>query len=100
MKQKLEQLARLKIEQRKIEAEIEEIYPEILEEVKDMDDGTVIEMSEGTFTVSFRRTWTYTEELEKKAEALKIAKKEEEQKGLATYTTKPSVIFKQVYEKE
>lgn len=94
-KERFEKLAELRIKQREIEAEIDEIYPEITASVVDLEDGTIIETAEGNFSVSHRRSWTYSDEVESIAESLKKQKKLEEQKGIATYTTKPSVIFKE-----
>lgn len=99
MKDLLEKLAELRIQERLIKEQIDEIYPTVLESVKEYEDGTIIEIPSGKFTVSFRRTWTYSPACETAAEALKKQKKEEEQKGLATYSEKPSVVFKEAYGK-
>lgn len=97
-KQLFEKLADLRVAERAIKDQIEEIYPEIIKsiEAEELEDGTIIESSKGKFTVSNRRTWTYTTETKAVEENLKKLKKEEEQKGLATYTTKPSVVFKEL----
>lgn len=93
-KEKFEQLARLRTQAKAIEKQIEEIYPAIQESVADLEEGTVIEGDSGTFTVSHRRTWTYTHDCIRAGEEFDKMKEEEQQKGLATYTTKPSVAFK------
>ena len=66
----------------------------------ELEDGTIIETPSGKFTVSHRRTWTYSDEVDSISESLKKQKKLEEQKGIAKYTTKPSVIFKSSGESE
>ena len=95
-KELFEALADLRIKEREIKNQIDEIYPQILEEVADIEEGTIIASVSGNFTVSHRRTWEYTEEVEKLNKELKDQKKKEEQMGHATYTTKPSVVFKAV----
>lgn len=94
-KELFDKLARLRIKEREIKDEIDEIYPSVTESVEELPDGTVIESDLGKFTVSHRRTWEYSHEYEKQKEDLKKKQKEEEQKGLATYTTKASVVFKE-----
>jgi len=102
MKDLLEKLAELRIAEREIKEKIDAIYPEVvgLVENEQIEDGTIIEIPSGKFTVSYRRTWEYTDTVENLSNELKKAKKEEEQKGIATYTAKPSVIFKSVIENE
>ena len=95
-KELFEKLADLRVAEREIKAKIEEILPEINASVEDLDSGTIIESPSGTFTVTKRRTWTYSEGLEKLEEQVKKEKKLEEQKGIATYVEKPTVIFKSV----
>lgn len=94
-KELFEKLAALRIKEREIKDQIEEIYPTITASVEELPDGTVIESDLGKFTVSHRRTWEYTPEFERAKEELKKQQKEEEQKGTATYTTKASVVFKE-----
>lgn len=90
-----DKLAALRIAERDIKNQIEEIYPEIVASLTDVEDGTIITTDLGTFTVSQRRTWTYPEAIEQREQELKKEKKIAEQMGVATYTTKPSAVFKE-----
>lgn len=89
-------LADLRIAERDIKNKIDEIYPEIIASLVDVEDGAMIETEKGSFTVSQRRTWEYPEVIEQRELELKKEKKIAEQMGVATYTVKPSVIFKEM----
>lgn len=57
-----------------------------------------IESDFGKFTVSSRRTWTYSATIIKLAEKLKIAKVKEETKGIAKAEVTEYLLFKPVKE--
>lgn len=80
-KEKFKRYAELKVQEKQIKAEIDILSPEILEEMGDNDQ---VETEQGVFTKGSRRSWTYPEEIEKEAEALKEKKKVAEQTGTAT----------------
>jgi hypothetical protein len=92
-KELFDQLATLRIQEREIKSKIDEIYPQVLEEVADAEDGTVIESDLGNFTVSFRRNWEYPELIQEFESEVKKKKKLAEQTGEATYEEKACVIF-------
>lgn len=92
---KLNKLAELRIAEREIKSKIEEILPSITEEIVDLDSGTALEVSAGTFTVSKRRTYKYSKAVEEKERIYKEAKKQEERTGKAPYTESTSIIFKE-----
>lgn len=95
-KELFDKLAALRIAERDVKNQIEEIYPEIVASLTDVEDGTIITTDLGTFTVSQRRTWEYPEALVQRELEIKKEKKIAEQMGVATYTTKPSVTFKEI----
>lgn len=99
-KELFEKLAYLRLAERDIKDQIDEILPTINESVKELERGTIIKTPAGTFTVSLRRTYTYSKDVEEKEVELKKLKKEEEQKGLATHVEKASVVFKAAGEVE
>lgn len=91
---KLELLASLRVEQRAIEARIDEIMPEIVVAASELDSGTQLEVSIGRFIISKRRVWKYPANVKKLETAFKDAKKEAEQTGEADYTENTSLLFK------
>lgn len=91
---KLERLAELRIAERQIKTEIEEILPIVTASADELDSGTELEVSNGKFVVSKRRVWTYPDSVQSKKVEYDEAKKESEQDGSAEYTEKASLIFK------
>ena len=76
------QLAKIQAQRKVLEAQEQEIKVAILTEMQDTDVTTVTNKY-GKFTVSARKSYTYSEAVDKLAEKLKIAKYKEEQKGIA-----------------
>lgn len=90
MNESLKEYANLKIEEKKIKDRIEELKPEVIKSMKMEQEETDL----GTFTITEKRTYTYSKEIQDKEELLKEQKKEEEQTGVAEYTVAPVLVFK------
>jgi hypothetical protein len=50
----------------------------------------------GTFYFTYRKSWEYSERITKMAEAVKCAKKNEEEDGTATYKESKSLSFRNI----
>lgn len=73
-----EQLAK---DKKKIEEKMDELKPEILEELQ--DDQTIARPDGGRFSVGYRANWKYSEELEEKLNEIEALQKEEQIEGVA-----------------
>jgi len=90
--QLIQQYASLDLSLKKLEAERETLRQQIFEAL--VKEGTdKLESPVGTFTVAHKITWKYSPALTKKEEQLKIAKMREQDKGLATSTDKPYLLY-------
>jgi regulator of replication initiation timing len=96
-KEILSRYAALKRDIAQAETELDELKPQVIEM---MGDNDAIETDFGTFSISKRRTWTYTPALTEKEKQLKVDKKLEEQLGTATYTEAPVLMYRQLTNKE
>ena len=77
-----------------LEAQCDEIRPEIIA-VMDLQHAEVMECGDkGTFLLQKRRTWKYPKEVQDLEATVKEQKKEAEQTGTATYEEKPVLVFK------
>ena len=76
------QLATIQAQRKVLEAQEAQLKVAIVTELVDQGVSKV-ENSYGKFTVSHRKSYTYSEAVEKLAERLKLAKVKEEQKGIA-----------------
>ena len=92
-KEKFARYAELKNKIKELEAEVDMLAPEILEMVFSTDQKK-IEADFGTFTMSSRKTYKYTEPTIALAEKLKIAQQEEVATGKATVTESRFITFK------
>lgn len=75
-----------------LEAELEKMKPEVIEEVVATGEPT-LDTEFGSFTVSNLKTWTYTPKVTKAADALKALKAKEELTGVATFVEKQSLRY-------
>lgn len=94
----LTQYADIKKDIKMLEAKLDEIQPEVLSMLVENEAEEVQLNGYGTFTLCKKRKWIYTEETQNMETLVKTAKKLEEQKGDATYTESPYVVFKGVKE--
>lgn len=95
----LEELARLKRQERDIAERIAPLAAQVTEMMR-AEGVDEVSRTFGRFMRAARRTWTYPESIESAQDALKIAKKEAEARGDATYEEKEYVIFKDTKPKE
>jgi len=71
----------------------EELKTELIQDI----EGAGVEKvksKHGSFTLTRRKTWVYTDKVESKSVELKELKSAEEKAGLATFTEKTSLLFK------
>ena len=84
--------AELKIEIAELEAKCDALKPELLEQIP---SDSKIDMEYGTFTLSSRKVWKYSDETTDLEDELKAKKKKEEQLGVAEATEGASfIVFK------
>ncbi len=83
----LQKYAELKNKAKDIAQELKELEPIVFDEVMAVD-GEKLETGYGTFSMTSRNVWKYSEKLTEKEknakEAIKLMKKEEELKKIAT----------------
>lgn len=93
---KLKLYAELKGKVKALEDELKALQPEILadlkERTKELADKS-IRFEFGTFSITERKTWEYTEMLMEKEKELKESKKAEELAGIAKVTVTESVRY-------
>ena len=90
-KELLAKYAELKQIVTEAEAQLDELKPQVIEM---MGDNDAIETDFGTFSLSKRRTWTYSPAITEREKQLKVDKKLEEQLGTAQYVENPILIYK------
>ena len=85
--------ATVKDKMKELEIEIDEVKEAIL---KDMKKNKMVkqQMDFGIFTVCNKSSWTYSEELKKKEEKIKIAKFKEQEQGIAEEKVTNYLLFK------
>ena len=92
-KELLERYAVIKEQIKLLEAQVDELQPQIMESIiNEGADGVATDF--GTFTVGHRRTYTYPENVAGEEARVKEMKKEAEALGTATYVEKPYLVFK------
>lgn len=77
---------------KELEEKVKELQPQVMGMMQ-LADTERVETEVGTFSLSLRKTWKYTDEVESLKEQLDGAKATEEATGAATYTEKPSLMF-------
>jgi len=90
-KELFERYAELKAAEKEIKTEIDELNPQVMEE---MGDNEEVETEFGKFTRASRRKWTYPPAIKTAEDDLKVAKKTAEQVGDATYEENYYLLFK------
>ena len=87
--------ARLKSEKKKIEAQITLMQPQLLEVMLGVSGtDTKVDTEIGNFTIKKTKDWTYPENVLKLKEEAKMAQKEAERSGSATFEILPSLYFR------
>ena len=78
------------------EEELKQLQPEILKELKErtkeMEDKN-LKFEFGTFSITERKTWTYSEKIDVMEIGMKKLKKMEEETGVATATVTESLRY-------
>jgi hypothetical protein len=94
LKAKMLEYGKAKIQIKHLEDRLEELKPEIVGGIRVVapDDG-IVDTDFGIFTLSEKRTYVYSEEVETLTKRLKALKKDQEATGEATYVTNPSIRF-------
>lgn len=89
----LKEFAELKIEEKRIKVLVDEKKTDVLAELRSVSADEVTVTGYGVLTVVSNRAYTYPQAIVQMEEDLKLAKKEAEAKGTATYTDNPFVKF-------
>ena len=93
-KENFEKYASLKAQKVVLEDELSSLSKEIIGEMGELDK--VEATGVGTFTVTSKKKWTYSGDLQDSEKRLKTSKKEEEADGTATFEDgAPYIIFKE-----
>src|SRR3990167_11263053 len=89
----LKRYAELKIEEKKVTAELKDLNPLVREgmESRGLDKQPT---SVGDFLILKKKAWKYTEECETLRQALKNKESDEEARGLATFVEKSELQFR------
>ncbi len=92
-KEKFERYAEIKRQIKALESEADELSPELM---RDMEAEGVdkVDAEVGTFTVSGKKKWTYSDALQNEEAALKEQKKDEQATGVATYEESKFLVFR------
>ena len=91
--EKYEQYALIKHKIKQLEKEESDLKKQILQELQDnkvKDHKTGF----GTFINASKKVWSYSEDLQKKEEAVKIQKVDEQEKGIAKAKESHYLMFK------
>lgn len=86
----------LKEQAKLIDLKIEELKPQILEQMQAAGAEEIVVEQRGTISLSSRRTWTYPPAIKKMEEDLKQAQVEAEAKGEASYKDNVFPLFNAV----
>ncbi len=90
----------LKIQERAIKAEMEELEPALEEIIPRLPEDQEIQGAQGYFFIQKRPTWKFSETVNQKEAELKKLKSEEQAKGIAIPKYKPILYYKSSKEAE
>lgn len=93
-KEQLEQYAHLKQEEKRIAEAIKQLGPLVLEQIKQSGHDKV-KSSFGTFSITKRRSYKYSDRVRGIEDGLKTAKAQEEADGTAEVVEKESLAYYQ-----
>ncbi|MFA6476642.1 MAG: hypothetical protein WCV68_04570 [Candidatus Paceibacterota bacterium] len=88
--------AELKTQVAAAEAEMDLLKAKLLDDLASVEDKPVELESVGVFSITKRKNWKYTEIYDGLKVQLKEREKEEQAKGLATFTEDRNVMFRPV----
>lgn len=97
-KKLLLEYANLKLEQKRIENNIELLKDQVLQEILQIrgDSDQPVSLAElpgCTFTVTARKTWVYSEYIKDAEKVIKARKEDEQADGTAIYTETHQLMF-------
>ena len=93
-KTNLEQYRNLKQAQKALEEELSSLSLSIIADMNaESKDKLALADNSGVFTLSKRKSWTYSPQVEVMEQSVKKQKSEEQAKGIAEYTEKDVLIF-------
>lgn len=96
-KEILQRYATLKIEDKRINNEIEFLKPQVLLSLKAISTDQPVQIENvGTFTIKKLKTWEYSEELQELKAKVAQMEAEEKQNGRAKFVESESVMFKEI----
>lgn len=96
----LERYATLKVEIKKLETELEYLQPEVLKEISAVYVDKPVTTDElkdiGTFSITKKKKWQYSEELMDMKVKVTEREQKEKQDGTATFEEQEILVFKEV----
>jgi len=93
-KERFQKYAELKCQVNAITEEMEDLKGDLLSEMKAASVDKV-DHDLGTFTVSARKAWKFSEKVESMKESVKAAEADEKADGTASFEETPFVTFKE-----
>lgn len=93
-KELLEEYAQLKIKEKELAARIKELGPEIKAMIEETGADKV-DMEVGTFTITVRKTWNFSDLHSVKKTELKDLEEREKADGTAEFEEETSLMFKE-----
>lgn len=85
-KEKFQRYADLKLQIKKIEAELDILQPDIAAELETVDGSdSKVEMDIGSFSFMKKKKWKYSADVAEKTDELKKLKEYEEAEGVASF---------------
>jgi hypothetical protein len=95
-KELFQRYAEIKRLMKVLEEEASGIAPQLIEE---MGDNQQVELGTALFSISKRKTWTYTEDVAQARESVKNMEAREKADGSATYEETTSITMREKAEK-
>lgn len=92
-KETFAQYAKIKHQIKELTAEAKELEPEIVSGMVELGVDKV-KTEFGGFTLTTRKTWSYSEKVTALEEQVKVLKAQEESGGVATFEEKKGLMFK------
>jgi len=97
-KELFKEYADLKIQIKSLEEKSKELEPKVLEQMQ-VEEVEQVKSDFGTFSITKRKSWKYSENVKMAEDAVKAQKSLEEKEGIATFEEKQGLMFKQSSEK-
>jgi hypothetical protein len=91
-KELFDEYADLKRIEKETAAKLEAIQPQLVQAMQD-SGFEKIEHEQGSFSITKRKTWTFSSDYNVKKDELKSLEKQEQQTGTATFVEKTGLLF-------